>query len=111
MHAEVAPAGLGHAQPVESLGSVGQHQPAGQVDAALLARLGLDLPVEIDRVLLQAGDVGVTVQRVHSTGGVPRRPGGQLLALQQHHVGPARLGEVVEHAGADDTASDDDHLC
>ena len=111
VHAEVPAARLRHAQPIEALGRVGQHQPAGQVDAALLPRLGLDLPVEVDRVLLQARHVGVAVQRVHPARRVPRRPGGQLLALQQHDVGPAGLREVIQHAGADDTASDHDHLC
>ena len=110
VHAEVAAAGLCHAQPVESLWRVGQHQSARQVDAALLAGFGLDLPVEVDRVLLQAGDVGVAVEGVHPAGGVPRGAGGQLLALQQHDVGPTRLGEVVQHARADDAASDDHHL-
>ena len=72
--------------------------------------LGLDLLVQLDRVLLQPRDVRVAVQRVHATGRVPRRAGGQLLAFEQHDVGPAGLGEVVEHAGADDTAADDDDL-
>jgi hypothetical protein len=80
------------------------------VDAALLTGFGLDLLVEVHRVLLQAGDVGVAIEGVHSAGGVPRGPGGQLLALQQHDVGPTRFGEVVQDAGADDTASDDHHL-
>ena len=53
VHAEVAAAGLGHAQPVQALLGVGEHQPAGQVDAAVLAGLALDLLVELDRVLLQ----------------------------------------------------------
>ena len=73
--------------------------------------LGLDLLVQVDRVLLQASHVGVAVQRVHPAGRVPRGAGRQLLALEQDDVGPTRLGEVVEHAGADDAASDDDHLC
>ena len=111
VHAEVPAAGLRHAQPVESLGGVGQHQSAGQVDAALLTGFGLDLAVQVDGVLLQARNVGITVEGVHPTGGVPRRTGSQLLALEEDDVGPACLGEVVENAGADDTASDHDHLC
>ncbi len=111
VHAQIAAPGLGHAQPIQPFRSVGQHQPAWQVDAALLAGFRLDLPVEIDRVLLQARHVGVAVQRVHPARGMPRGTRGQLLALQQHDVGPTRLGEVVEHAGADDTASYHDHLC
>ena len=84
--------------------------PPGQVDAAVLARLGLDLLVQVDRVLLQPGDVGVAVERVHAARGVPRRAGGELLALEQHDVGPARLGEVVEHDAPDHPATDHDDL-
>ncbi len=110
LHAEVAPAGLGHAQPVEALAIAGQHQPAGQVDRAVLARTGLDRAVQLDRVLLQLGHVGIAVERVHPARRVPRRPGGELLALDQHDVVPPRLREVVEHRGADDATADDDDL-
>ena len=110
VHAEVAAAGLGHAQPVEPLAVVGQHQPAGQVDRAVLPGAGLDRAVQLDRVLLQLGDVGVAVEGVHAAGRVPRRAGRQLLALDEHDVGPAGLGEVVQHRRADDAASDDDDL-
>ena len=106
LHAEVPAAGLGHAQPVEALAVVGEHQPAGQVDRAVLARPGLDLPVQLDRVLLQLGDVGIAVQRVHAAGRVPRRAGRQLLALDEHDVGPAGLREVEEDGGADDATAD-----
>ena len=71
VHAQVAAAGLRHAQPVETLGRVGQLEAAGEVDAAVLAGLGLDLLVQVHRVLLQAGHVRVAVQRVHAAGGVP----------------------------------------
>src|SRR3546814_8786378 len=47
---------------------------------------------------------------MHAAGGVPRRPGGQLAALQQHPVAPARLGEVKQLAAADDAAADDHDL-
>jgi len=111
VHAQVATSRLGHAQPVEPLRRIRQLQPTGQVDAAVLAALGLDLLVQVHGVLLQASDVGVAVERVHATRRVPRAAGGELLALEQHHVGPAGLGEVVEHAGADDAATDHDDLC
>ena len=111
VHAQVPAAGLGHAQPVQALAGVGQHQAARQVDGAALAGGGLDLLVELDGVLLQLGDVGVAVERVHAAGGVPGRAGGQLLALDEDDVGPSRLGQVVEHRGADDSATDHDDLC
>ena len=111
VHSEVAPACLGHAQPVEALAVVGEHQPARQVDRAVLAGARLDRAVQLDRVLLQLGHVGVAVERVHPAGGVPRRAGGELLALDEHDVGPPGLGEVVQHRRADDATPDDDCLC
>ena len=110
VHAEITTAGLGHAEPVEPLGRVGELETTGQVDRARLTRLGLDLLVEVHRVLLEPGDVGVTVQRVHPARGVPGGPCGELLAFEQHDVGPSELGEVVEHGRSDDTTADDDHL-
>ena len=59
---------------------------------------------------LQLGDVGVAVERVHAAGGVPGRARGELGALDQHDVGPAGLGEMIEHAAADDAAADDGDL-
>ena len=110
IHAEVAAARHGHAQPVHALGRAGQHQAAGDVHAARLAGDRLDLLVELDRVLLQLGDVGVAVDRVHAAGGVPGRAGRQLRPLDQHDVLPARLGQVIEHARAHDAAADHRHL-
>ena len=43
-------------------------------------------------------------------GGVPGRPRGQLVALEQQDVAPAQLGQVVGDAGADHAAADDDDL-
>ena len=111
VHAEVPASCLGHAQPVEPLRCVGELEAAGQVDRAVLPRLRLDLLVQVDRVLLEAGHVGVAIQRVHATRRVPRRARRQLLALEQHDVGPTGLGEVEQHARADDATSDDHHLC
>lgn len=38
---------------------------------------------------------------------MPGGAGGELLALQQHHIGDALLGEVIGDRAADDTAADD----
>ena len=41
---------------------------------------------------------------------MPGGAGGELLALEQHHIGHAELGEVIRDAGADRTAADHDDL-
>ncbi len=105
---EVAAAGVGVAEPVHALLGIGQLDTAGQVDAAVPTADPLDLLVELDGVLLEGGHVRVAVEGVHSPGGVPGRPGGQLLALDQDHIGPTVLGQVVQHAGADHPSADDD---
>ena len=111
VHAEIAAARARHLQPVEPLLGAGEIEAAGDVHAARDAGDRLDLLVEVDRVLLQLGDVGVAVQRVHAARGVPGRAGGQLGALDQHDVLPAALGQMIGDAGADDAAADDDDLC
>ena len=108
VHAEVTTACLGHLQPVEALGRVGELQTTGEVDAAVLAGLLFDLLVQVHRVLLQARHVRVAVQRVHATGCVPGGTRRQLLALEEDDVRPALFGQVVEHGGSDDTSTDDD---
>ena len=57
-----------------------------------------------------SGDVRVAVERVHAAGRVPGRAGRQLAPLEEHDVGPAGLRQVVQHAGADHAATDDDDL-
>ena len=110
LHPEVAAASLGHPQEVHADLRIGQHQPAGQVDRAVLAGDPLDLLVQLDGVLLELGDVRVAVEGVHAAGRVPGRARRQLAPLEEHDVGPARLRQVVQHAGADHPATDDDDL-
>ncbi len=57
LHAEVPAARLGHPQEVHADLRVGEHQAARQVDRTVLAGLPLDLLVQLDRVLLESGDV------------------------------------------------------
>ena len=95
-------------QPLPALGGAGDAHAAGQVQPARAPGLGLELGVEVDRVRLQRRDVRVGVERVEARRRVPRRARGELGALDEDEVGPAELGEVVEHARADDAAPDDD---
>ena len=82
IHAEVPTAGLGHLQPVQPLRRISQHDATGKVDRAVLAGLSLNRLIKLHRVLLQLGHVGVTVEGVHSAGGMPGGPVGQFFALQ-----------------------------
>ena len=75
LHAQVAAPGVGHPQPVEPLGRVGQHHAAWHVDAAVLAGGPLDLGVQLHRVALEAGHVGIAVEGVHAARAVPGGPG------------------------------------
>src|SRR5439155_1921850 len=67
------------------------------------------LPVEIDGVLLQAGDVRVAVEGVHAAGRMPGRAAGELAALDQQHILPTRLGEVIQDARAHHSPADHHH--
>ncbi len=110
VHAEIAAARHGHAQPVDPLGRAGQHQAAGDVHAARNAGNRFDLLVQLDRVLLQLGDVRIAVDGVHAARRVPGRTGREFRALEQQHVLPARFREVIQHARAHDAATDHRHL-
>ena len=87
----------------------------GEPDAA--ARAVIDGAVDLApepaiqpvAVALQLHDVpgGREVRAV--AGGVPGRARGQLVTLEQHRVAPAHAGQVVQHAAADDAATDHHH--
>ena len=109
LHAQIAAARLGHLQPVDALGGAGQHEPARDVQAARLPRDALELLIEVDRVLLQLGDVRVTVDRMHAARGMPGRPRGEFGALDEQDVFPSCLGQVIGHARAHHAAANDHH--
>ncbi len=102
----VAVLGAFRAQEVEALLGGGDGDAAHVVQAAGLAGQRLELPVEGDRVALQRGHVGVRIEGVEAARGVPGRARGELGALDEDHVAPARAGEVVEHAAPDHPAAD-----
>ena len=84
-------------------------EPAHVMQSARLAGELLELAIEPDGVALEGRHVGVRVQGVEAAGGVPGRAGGELGALDEHHVAPAEPGEVVEHAAPDHPAADHRH--
>ncbi len=97
---------------LQPLGRAGQMQVADRAEPGVLAGLLRELGKEVGGVARHPLERLVRHPRGRDEpGGVPRRPGGELLALQQDHVGHADLREVVGDAAADHAAADDDDLC
>ena len=97
------PAQLGHA-----VGRAGDGDAAAPPEAGAQAGLRLQPLVQLAGVLDQPGAVLRGAQLADQAGRVPGRAAGQLPLLEQQHVGPAQLGQVVGDAGADHAAADDD---
>ena len=110
IQAEIAPARMRQLEPFQALRRAGQHVAARHMQAHRLLRCRLDLGVEVDGVFLQHGDIGVAIDGVHAAGSVPARPGGKLVALDQHDILPAALRQVVKHRRPDHPAADNDDL-
>ena len=110
LHAQVAATRHGHLQEFHALGRVGQHDAGRFVHATRLTRNFFQLFVEVHGVALQHGHVGVTVEGVESTGGVPGGAAGELIAFEQDHIGPAFFGQVVQHRAAHHAAANHHHL-
>ena len=91
---------------VQAILGAGEPQRAAAVKTDLLARLGLDL--RIDLVAAQVEPARSVARRVdrHRPGGVPGRSGSEFAALQQNGVRPAACGQRVKNVGADDAAAD-----
>ncbi len=102
-------AALQHFQLDVLVGRLGHRHAAATVIAHRLLGFFLDHRVEVAGVLLQHRCARRRCQRKQAAGRVPRRPGGELLPLDQHAVRPARLGEVVEDGASGHAATDDDH--
>ena len=76
------------------------------------AGLGLEPGVQVLGVHAQLGrGLRGRPERDHQAGRVPRGPGRQAIALEQHCVRPARLGQAVGDRRADDPPADHDHAC
>ena len=99
---------VGGLQPLPAVWGAGQCQTAGHVHAHGLAGFLLDLGEQVDGIGLQLGDVGISIERMKPACRVPARACRQHAALDQAHVLPAELGEVIEHGSADDAAANHD---
>ena len=84
-------------QHVEAVAVVGQRHAAHMVQPAGQAGDLLEFLVEPDRVALKGGHVGIAVERVKAPRRVPGGARGEIGAFHQHDIGPAQLGQVVEH--------------
>ena len=81
-------------------------QVADDREAGVEAGLGLERLVELHRVVVDVAGRVAHVEERQQAGGVPGRAGGQLVALEEHGVGPAGLRQMVGDRGADRAAAD-----
>jgi hypothetical protein len=109
MHAQVAALGHRGFQELHARRRVGQHDPGRQMQAAGLAGDFFQLLVKAHGVALQHGHVRVAVERMKAARRMPGGAGRELVALEQQHVLPALLGQVVEHRAAHHAAADHHH--
>ena len=90
---------------------------AGKADVADVGEtdvepgLGLEARVQIHRILVHLADRIAQVEQRQQPRGMPCRSGGQFLALEEHAVAPAQLGEVIERAHTHHAATDHHHAC
>jgi hypothetical protein len=89
---------------------------AREADAAVLLEAGrlpgfrLEAEVKLRRVFREAREIRCRAQLADQPGSVPGGAAGQLFPLQQHHVAPAELGQMVGDRAADHSAADDHRL-
>src|SRR6185295_5616164 len=97
-----------------------EHDPAlrraRDIDAAALlpaggeAGLALEARIELRAVLAHARHRAVRAHLPDQAGRVPGGSATEAPLLEQHHIAPAELRQVVGDAHADDAAADDDDL-
>ena len=92
----------------QPLGICGDRNAAALQEAGRLAGLRFQAGIEARRILRELGQIGGRAQLADQTRGVPGRAAGQALALQQHDVALAELGQMVGDRSADHAAADDD---
>jgi hypothetical protein len=112
-HLDIDPEAAGHRrapfQLDQAFGGSGETQAAALPVAGRLAGLGLEAGVEEPRVARELRQVVGRPELADQAGRVPARPARDLPALEEQHIRPAELGEVIRDAAPDDAAADDDH--
>ena len=107
--------GLGHARIVAILVHPVLGQSKADVghlgEADLELGLGFQRGVETDRIFVQLADRIGHVEQGQQARRVPGGAARQFLALDQHHIAPAHLGQMIEGRDADDPSADDDDAC
>ena len=81
-------------------------QIPGDVEAHVLSGFCRQALVEIDGVLVQLPDRVAHIEQRQEARRVPGGSGGELRALEQHHVRPAFVRQVIERADAYHAATD-----
>ena len=102
----LGPAGLA-AKLLHPLLAGGEADPAALGPAGVELRLVLQPAVELHRVHHHLRQRDRAAQLANEPRRVERRAGGELVAVEQDHVVPAQLGEVVGDRGPADPAADD----
>ena len=92
---------------VHALAGGREAQISGDVKAHVLPGLCRQSLVEIDRVLVELTHGVAHVEKRQEARRVPGRAGGELGALDQRHILPAFLRQVIERAHAHRAATDD----
>ena len=101
----------GHAPDLgEPFVGAGDGQAALAAEAGRLAGLCLQRLVEADGIARELGQRRGRAELVDEARRVPRGAAGEMPALEEDHVAPPELGQVIGDAAADDAAADDHHL-
>ncbi len=84
------------------------HAP-GDVVGNRVVGIGREFTIQVDAVALESdqGLVGAKLGDLRRR--VPGRARGEFIALDEHDVGPAFAGQVIECRATGDTAADNDH--
>ena len=110
-HLHVEAEVLGHGGAAHQLlkAAIGQRDRdrAVLLEAGGLAGFLLEALEEAGGVLGEFGQVARGAELTDEAGGMPGGAGGELLALQQDHIGDALLGQVIGNRAADNAAADD----
>ena len=98
---------VGRLQPFPPVRRASHRQPAGHMQADILAAFFLNLLQQVNGIGLQACDIGVGIQRMNTARCMPGRPGSQNRAFQQAHIAPAHPGQMVKHRCANHAPAND----